>query len=155
MEYSLRPTRDDDVELLQRVYSSTREEELAAVPWTAEEKEAFLRMQFTAQDTHYRAHYKGAAFDVILVNDEPAGRLYVYRTPRELCVMDIALLPELRRRGLGERIFRDLFAEADRDGKRVTIYVEVQNVARRLYDRLGFRVVDEGDPSPVYLLMER
>jgi ribosomal protein S18 acetylase RimI-like enzyme len=137
------------------VYASTRDEELAAVPWTAEEKGMFLRMQFTAQDMHYRTHYKGAAFDVILVNDEPAGRLYVHRTPREIRVMDIAVLPEFRRRGLGERIFRDLFAEADRDGKRVTIHVEVQNAARRLYDRLGFRVVDENDPSPAYVLMER
>jgi ribosomal protein S18 acetylase RimI-like enzyme len=155
VEYGLRPAGDDDAELLQRVYASTREEELAAVPWTAEEKETFLRMQFTAQDRHYRAHYQGAALDVILVNGEPAGRLYVHRTSHELRVMDIAVLPAFRRRGLGERIFRDLFAEADRDGKRVTIHVEVQNAARRLYDRLGFRVVDEGEPSPVYVLMER
>jgi ribosomal protein S18 acetylase RimI-like enzyme len=137
------------------VYASTREEELRVVPWTAAEKEAFLRMQFDAQDSHYRAHYKGATLDVILVGGVAAGRLYVYRTPSEIRVMDIAVLPEFRRRGLGERIFRDLFAEADGLGKRVTIHVEVQNAARRLYDRLGFRVIDEGEPSPAYVLMER
>src|SRR5690348_16787850 len=92
--YSLRPVTSDDAEFLYRVYASTREEELSAVPWPPEQKEAFLRMQFSAQDKHYRAHYAGATYDVILVDGVPAGRLYVYRTPREIRVMDIALLPE-------------------------------------------------------------
>lgn len=155
VSYGLRPAAKGDAEFLLRVYASTREEELAMVPWTAEQKEQFVRSQFAAQDAHYRAHYAGAAFEVIELDGVPVGRLYVYRTPREIRVMDIAVLPAFRRRGLGERVFRDLFAEADRDGKLVSIHVEIHNPARRLYERLGFRVVDDGEATPVYLLMER
>src|SRR3712207_8583920 len=38
-----------DDEFLLDVYASTRSEELAPVPWTDEQKRAFLRMQFDAQ----------------------------------------------------------------------------------------------------------
>jgi ribosomal protein S18 acetylase RimI-like enzyme len=153
--YALRPATAEDAGFLYRVYASTREEELAATPWSAEQKEAFLRMQFAAQDEHYRAHYTGASYDIILVDGAPAGRLYVYRTPREIRVMDIALLPEFRRRGVGERVFRDLFAEADDRRQVVSIHVEYYNVARRLYERLGFRPADTTEETPAYVLMER
>jgi ribosomal protein S18 acetylase RimI-like enzyme len=138
--------------LLYRIYASTRDEELAVVPWTAEQKEAFLRMQFTLQDAHYRGNYPGASFDVLVVGGLPAGRLYVSRRPEEIRVMDIALLPEFRRRGIGERVLRDVLAEADRDGVPVSLSVAWNNPARRLYERVGFSVVaDQG----VYLLMVR
>jgi predicted GNAT family acetyltransferase len=45
-----------------------------------------------------------------------------------------------------------VIAEADRDGRRVSLHVERWNRARRLYERLGFAVVAETD---VYLLLER
>jgi ribosomal protein S18 acetylase RimI-like enzyme len=153
--YTLRAVQDDDTELLYRVYASTRDEELGGVPWTAEQKEDFLRMQFRAQDQHYRLHYRGARFDLILVGGAAVGRLYVYRTSTEIRIMDIALLPRFRRRGIGERVLRDLFAEADADGTLVSIHVEVNNPARRLYERVGFQAVDDGEASPVYILMER
>jgi ribosomal protein S18 acetylase RimI-like enzyme len=153
--YTLRPANAGDAELLFRVYASTREQELARVPWSAEEKASFLRMQFAAQDAHYRQHYIGATYDIILIGGEAAGRLYLYRTAREIRVMDIALLPDFRGKGIGERVLRDVFAEADRDGKIVSIHVEHENPARRLYERLGFEVVDEGEIHPVYVRMDR
>lgn len=152
--YTLRPATPDDAELLYRVYASTRMEELSVVPWSDAQKDAFLRGQFAAQDTHYRARYDGASYDIVEIDGVPAGRLYAARWPKELRVMDIALLPEFRRRGIGERVFRDLFTEADRDGRLVSIHVETTNPARRLYERLGFRAVETGEPS-VYMLMER
>jgi hypothetical protein len=49
----LRPAGPGDAEWLYRIYASTRDEELAVVPWDAAAKEAFLRMQFAAQDSCY------------------------------------------------------------------------------------------------------
>jgi ribosomal protein S18 acetylase RimI-like enzyme len=154
-QYTCRPANDDDFELLYRVYASTREEELAALAWPAEQKDAFLRMQFAAQDAHYRRYYDGATYEIVLVDGQPAGRLYLHRTAREIRIMDIALLPAFRRKGLGERMLRDIFSEADDDGKLVSIHVEHMNPARRLYERLGFQAVDEGEESPVYVRMDR
>jgi ribosomal protein S18 acetylase RimI-like enzyme len=134
------------------VYASTRAEELAVVPWDDAQKEAFLRSQFEAQDAWYREHYADASFDVILVDGEPAGRLYVHRGDRETRIVDIALLPEHRGIGIGTTLLRDLLAEADAAGKRVTIHVERFNPALRLYERLGFSIAED---RGVYLFLER
>ena len=148
---TLRPARDHDREFLYRVYASTREDELAVVPWTDAQREEFLRMQFTAQDSHYHTHFPDAAYDLVLRDGQPIGRLYVDRRPDELRILDIALLSEHRGGGIGTGLMRELLDEAARTGKAVRIHVEHNNPALRLYHRLGFtRVGDTG----VYYLME-
>jgi ribosomal protein S18 acetylase RimI-like enzyme len=145
------PAGPEDFDFLARVYASTRAEELAPVPWPDELKTAFLRAQFEAQDKYYRENYTTAEFLVILDGDVPAGRLYVDRWPDEIRLMDIALLPEHRGKGLGTRLLRDLQQEARTAGKPLRIHVERMNPALGLYKRLGFRQVED---RGVYWLME-
>ena len=57
---ALRPIGPDDLEFLFRVYASTRAAEMAVVPWDEAQKEAFLRMQFAAQDSYYHANFPSA-----------------------------------------------------------------------------------------------
>jgi ribosomal protein S18 acetylase RimI-like enzyme len=137
---------------LLRLYRSTREDELAmVVDWSDEQKDWFILMQFNAQHTWYQEHYVGASFDVVLVDDVPAGRLYVHRREREIRLVDITFLPEFRNQGLGTSLLRSLFAEAETTGTPLTIHVEKYNPAMRLYERLGFTRIDETGP---YDLME-
>ena len=138
-EIRLRPVTAEDRELLLRIYASTREEELARTDWSVDEKARFVRMQFDAQDAYYREHYTGALFLVILVDGQPAGRLYLHHRPEEIRLMDISLLPEHRGRGVGSSIVQDLLSQARAAGKGVGIHVEKHNPAMRLYERLGFR----------------
>jgi ribosomal protein S18 acetylase RimI-like enzyme len=148
MELSLRPAAAEDEEFLYQVYASTRAEELAQVNWDSEQKEAFLRMQFNAQAAFYRENYPAAEFQVILVDGQAAGRLYVERRAGETRIMDIALLPQHRGRGIGTTLLKEIIAE----GRPVSIHVEIFNPALRLYTRLGFRkAADKG----VYWLMRR
>ena len=121
------------------------------MPWDKNQKDAFLRAQFDAQDRWYRENYTGASFDVVLVDGERAGRLYLNRGDSEIRIVDIALLPDHRGNGVGSALLRDLLAEADAAGKRVTIHVERQNRALGLYERLGFHQAGE---QGVYLRME-
>lgn len=150
---SLRPIADTDAAFLLRLYASTREEELAQVPWTDEQKVAFVRQQFEAQHAWWTEHYPGASFDLVLCGDEPVGRLYVDRWPREIRIVDVAVVPQWRGRGIGEHLLRGVFAEGDASGKPVSIHVEQFNRARRLYERLGFEYSEGG--TGVYLLMAR
>ena len=147
----LRPAGPGDAELLYRIYASTREDELAAVPWDAPAKEAFLRMQFAAQDRYYHATFPGASYDLIVSGDDVLGRLYVDRGETAWVVLDIALLPERRGQGIGTQLLTEMLAAAEAAAKPVRMHVERSNPARRLYDRLGFRqIADQG----VYLLLE-
>ncbi len=148
---SLRPITPEEMEFLLRVYASTRAEEMAQVPWTDEEKAEFLRFQFQAQHKYYQEQFPNAAFDLILVGEEPVGRLYVDRREEEIRLVDIALLAEWRGNGLGSRLLDDLLSEARQSGKLVRIHVEHNNPAMRLYLRLGFEKIEE---QGVYHLME-
>jgi ribosomal protein S18 acetylase RimI-like enzyme len=138
-----RPIADPDLPFLSRLYASTRTEELAITPWSDAQKAAFLQMQFDAQHAHYQTHYTGTDFLVIMQGGNEIGRLYLARWEREHRIVDIALLPEHRRKGLGEALLRDLLDEAARAGKAVSIHVEKFNPAMSLYRRLGFVAVGE------------
>lgn len=147
----LRKATDSDAEFLYRVYASTRQEELAVVPWRAEDRERFLRSQFAAQDRFYRENYPGAEFDVISVDGVPSGRQYVHRRDDEIRIMDIALLPEHRDQGIGTYLLKQMLEQGAVARKKVTIHVEVFNRARMLYERLGFEKVET---RGVYELMQ-
>lgn len=143
MSHRLRPTTPEDREFLLAVYGSVREAELAVADWPPGGKEAFVAQQFDAQDRYYREYYAGASFDVIEVDGEPAGRLYVDRWPVEIRIVDIAIAPAFRGRGIGTALLRELIAEAEASERSLTIHVEQGNPARRLYQRLGFVPVAE------------
>lgn len=147
----LRPITPRDEPFLYRVYASTREAELALTDWSLEQKEAFLRMQFRAQHRYYREHYTETDFALILVDGEAAGRLYLARWPQEIRIVDIALLPAWRNKGLGSRLIKEILQEAETAGLPVHIHVESFNPAQHLYYRLGFqKIADKG----VYHLLE-
>ena len=149
----LRPATDADHAFFARLYASTRERELEHVPFGPEQREAFLAQQFAAQTLHFEQHYGAeASFDVVLIDDEPAGRLIVSRGGNRIRVVDIALLPEFRGAGVGAGLLRALLDEADAAGKPVTLHVEPGNPAQRLYARLGFAVVE---PGQLHHRMER
>ena len=148
---TLRPIHDGDSELLLAIYASTRTEELAQVAWDDAQKESFLRMQFEAQQKFYEHEYPGAEFQIILVAGQPAGRLYVHRREKEIRIMDIALLPAFRGRGIGTALLKDLLAEGECTARLVTIHVESFNPAQRLYERLGFTKIGS---NGVYHLLE-
>jgi ribosomal protein S18 acetylase RimI-like enzyme len=147
----LRAATDDDEPFLISVYAGTRNQELSCVPWTDEEKAAFVQMQYASQDRCYRENYSGTSFDVILVDDRPIGRLYVARWSSEIRIVDIALLPDWCNRGLGTSLLRQLQAEAQASDKPLRIHVERFNPALRLYARLGFQQIED---RGVHLFLE-
>ncbi len=134
-----------------RVYASTRQEELVRVPWDEAQKSTFLKMQFDAQHWYYLENYPRAKFQIILREGVPIGRLYVDRRKKEIRIVDIALLPEYRRRGIGSALLKEILEEGRRINLPVTIHVEEFNPAMRLYDRLGFHKIED---KGVYHLME-
>ena len=149
---SLRSVGPDDRGFLLSVYASTREPELATVVnWDAAQKAGFVRMQFDAQHAYYQEHYPDTSFDVILLGAEAVGRLYVSRWTDEFRIVDIALLPEFCNRGIGSALLRRLQTEARAARKPLRIHVERFNPALRLYQRLGFRQIED---KGVYLFLE-
>ena len=142
---TLRPIGPEDMAFLSRVYASTREQELALTDWSDAQKQAFAAQQFDAQHRHYMRHYPDAEWLVVERAGRAIGRLYIEEWPSQIRIIDISLLPDSRGHGIGRAILEDVIDLAVQAGKLVSIHVEKNNSARRLYDRLGFRkAADEG-----------
>jgi RimJ/RimL family protein N-acetyltransferase len=129
---SYRPSTEADLPLLASVYASTRLEEVAQTGWPTEMQLQFLAHQADAQHRHYQAHYPNAEWLVIERGGEAIGRLYVEEWPSQIRLIDLQAMA----------------ADA---GKPLTIHVERNNPAMRLYLRLGFAKIAE---HGVYDLME-
>jgi GNAT superfamily N-acetyltransferase len=150
---ALRPETEADDAYLLALYATTREAELEQVPdWSAEQKHAFVAMQFNAQRHHYRTAIANVAFDVITRGDVPIGRLYTREGETMLHIVDILIDPAERGAGIGAALLESLAAQAHAAGKVLSIFVESYNPARRLYERLGF--VQVGEPQGFYIEME-
>ena len=147
-----RPIADEDRDFLYRLFASTRLPELAATGWSDAQVEEFLRMQFQLQHSQYTQNYRGASFALILAGATPAGRLYLDRKDDSLGVIDIALLPEYRRQGIGGRIMRELAEEADAKGLIMSLHVEMNNPILPFYKTLGLKEIEL---RGIYFYMER
>ena len=108
-------------------------------------------MQFMAQDKYYRDNYPTAFFFIITSEGSDCGRLYVDYWPAEIRIMDIALLPGVRNRGIGSALLKRIMADGIKTSLPVSIHVEQFNSALRLYQRLGFKTIRE---NGIYLLLK-
>lgn len=146
----LEPASPADKSFMYATFASTRVEELAITGWSDEQKEQFLRLQFEAQRLSYLREIPDAEYSVIRCGTAAVGRLIVERTPTEVHIVDIALLAEFRRQGIGSVLMGRLFDEAEKAGKTVRLFVEKVNPALRWYERMRFQVIRTG---PIYLEM--
>ena len=119
----LRPITEADLDFLCQLYASTRTQEMAMVPWTEDQKHAFLNQQFDAQHSYYQQQFPHAKFDLILCNGLPIGRLYVDSREDEIRLIDIALIPEHRSSGIGGSLMNQVLLLAKRESKPVRIHV--------------------------------
>ncbi len=110
-------------------------------------------MQFSIRARAYAMQFPAADNYVILLGGEPAGQMIVDRSGSGILLVDIAVLPEFRGRGIATHLIGELQAEARSFGRGVTLQVDRGNTpARSLYERLGFTVVDDDDE--IDLVME-
>jgi ribosomal protein S18 acetylase RimI-like enzyme len=132
---------------LRALYATRRASELERMGWSESQKKSFCDMQFDAQERYYAASFETAFSGILRREDVPIGRLYVdFNDVNALNLIDIALVPEERGRRLGEAILSWLLELARANHRPVTLQVAFDNPARRLYERLGFTVTQEGFP---------
>jgi GNAT superfamily N-acetyltransferase len=145
-----RPAVAADDAFLRELYATTRPD-LAG--WDEAAREAFIGIQVAAQRREWEAAFPGSTDEVLLLDARPVGRLWVAWLPNACVLVDMILLPERRRGGLGTRVVADILAEADRRGVPVRVTVERTNAPSLAFcKRLGFVETDRDD---VYVRLER
>lgn len=140
--FTIRVETDDDFAFACDLYAEIRHDEIAPAPWPDQVKRDFLDAQCRLQRDHYAKHYVGADLLIIERDYKPVGRLYAHATQNEIRLMDIALRGAERNHGVGSCLVRALQTEAQQRGVDLTLHVEPNNPAQRMYQRMGFRLIE-------------
>lgn len=145
----IRESVSADTPFFEKLYFETRKNEFAQLGWDAPQLEALLKMQFNTQTQGYRMQFPDARDFVIEADNEAVGRLI---TTNEIRLVDIAVLPDSRNRGIGSFVLGRLLEDAEIREKTIYLQVLKTNIAAiRLYERFGFEETGESD---LYLLMQ-
>jgi len=131
---TLRPATAEDEAFLFELRKATMTEHLA-------------RVGEPTDDAEHRARvlHRYDAARVICVDGMRAGLLKAHRTDTEWLVVQLQIAPVLQGRGIGEHALRTVLRAADAVALPVTLKVLKGNPARRLYERLGFKIAGEDE----------
>jgi ribosomal protein S18 acetylase RimI-like enzyme len=151
VRYVLRRAETEDEAFLFQLFVSAQET-FAPCGWDAEQLHQLLAFQFRARNASYAASHPRAASDLICTPERTAvGRLLVAPGSEGVHLLDIALLPTYRGRGIGRHVLLDLQRSCMTRGQRITLNVQRESRAHALYRRLGFRTIRE---DSVYAQLE-
>ena len=136
---SLRPATAGDEPFLRAALAAAREPGFVAAGLPVETARV-LALQQADVERRARRHSNPEAEDlVILDGSRPVGRLLLERSAAGDRVVDLALLPAERGRGLGTRLLVSLAGAAHAEGRSLGLSVGHDNRrALALYERLGF-----------------
>lgn len=143
---------NEELEFLFELYASTRFDEITSWGWEKEQIQAFLRMQFQAQQRSYKLQFPNLTSRIIVFENENVGRILLSEFEAKIVVVDITLLPKYRNKGIGTKVLLRLISDARNQNKNIQLSVFHNNErAKRLYERLGFQQVNRDE---MYFQME-
>jgi len=136
MEYRLRNVLEKDKEFIYCVKKASNFDYVQRI-WGWDE-------QYQIRD--FEADFDSKAMWIIVCNNSDAGFVQTAESSSNVNITEIHLAPQFQRFGIGSDIIRNIIRKATAEGKAVTIGCFTQNAnAKRLYERLGFKTVEETD----------
>ncbi len=96
-----------------------------------------------AQRTNFDDSFEPSEVHIITVGDRDAGYISARNDPFEIRLFNIMIAPEFQNHGLGTAVLRQLQEVAHRLFVPVRLRVLRVNPARRLYERIGFKVIED------------
>ncbi|WP_297417475.1 GNAT family N-acetyltransferase [Clostridium sp.] len=140
---SLQKVKLEESEFLLKIFKESNPELLYICGLGEEEKRVILLQQFTIETKQLMQIYPNAEFNIVMLNEEPIGKLYINYGKTADRIIEIALLEEYRGRGIGKELIEIVIKNAKKAGKNVRLQVAWFNQnAYGLYKKLGFQVIE-------------
>lgn len=136
MEITRRLAGSEDMDLLFEINCAALKDHVRANFGTWDD--GFQRRSFwrSTDPSSHQLFYSGS---------QPVGFWSVTRDETQIYLARLSFFPRFQNRGLGSFLVRELIAEALASNRALRLQVFLSNRARRLYERLGFRIVRATD----------
>jgi ribosomal protein S18 acetylase RimI-like enzyme len=147
-----RPITPEDEAFLCHLYCTTRGD-LAVLGLDGAQLASLMALQFRAQHQQYLGRLEHIELDhtklnLVLLDNQPIGQLYLNLSNKEIRILELAILPAYQNQGIGTILLQEIVVWARQMGQAVTLNVLRNNdAAFRLYQRLGFKVLQEDEVS--------
>ena len=133
ISYTLRPATNADYDFLYQLHATAIRPSVEAT-WGWDD--AF-------QQALFRSRWNPAKTQVVMVDGKMVGTLRLVENQDEIFLALIEIHPDHQNCGLGTTIVQDILAEAHQRSLPVLLHVLKTNQgARRLYERLGFAIIE-------------
>jgi ribosomal protein S18 acetylase RimI-like enzyme len=127
-----RPAVENDFDFLYALHTATMKEYVNKT-WG---DDAF-------QENMFRKNYVPSQIQVITLAGNDIGMISIEEMDEDMFLRVIEIHPIYQRQGLGTTIIQKIIDDAAHQKKPVRLQVLKVNPAKRLYDRLGFSVIEE------------
>jgi ribosomal protein S18 acetylase RimI-like enzyme len=148
----LRLEASADTPFLRWLFATSRSGSFETAQLSEEGLAQLLDMQYEAQRRHYARHYPEARSWLLVEDGVSVGRLIETAGTDHVLLIDLAVAPAARRRGLATWMIGTLTQKARADGLPLRCHVDPNNDARHMYARLGFTVIGYEGGSMVFEL---
>lgn len=140
---SLCPLKPSHIDFLLQLFKECRPD-LAMIGGINEKQiEGIIFQQFAIEQEQLMKMYPDAEFNIVMLNEEPIGRLYIYHGKLSDHIVEIGLLESYRGLGIGKKIMTTAIKNALRKGKDVSLQVTWFNKgAYTFYEKLGFKPIE-------------
>ena len=145
----IRAETETDAEFLVQLF-------IACSPLASLLPQPMLRQQALIQQASHQSECPRAMRRIILLEDATVARFVIDWSGTDCShAVDIAVMPNARKSGIGRHLLHTWLEVADALNKPCRLEVLADNPARRLYDRLGFRAISDTDRQEPVVHMER
>lgn len=134
--------------LAYRLFAVDKLAEFAAIGVPQLQAEELVQMQWRGRTLTYANQYPGAEdWTISLEDGTPVGRYLLQKTSQSVRMVDFAILPEWRGRGIGTQVLQRLIQNTATNGSIFSLRVEKNNRALYLYKRLGLNIISSDEIS--------
>lgn len=141
---SLCPLKPSHTDFLLQLFKECRPDLALIGNLNEKQKDDFILQQFTIEEDQLSKMYPDAEFNIVMLNEKPIGRFYVYHSKLSDHIVEIGLLESYRGLGIGKKIMITAIENALRKGNELSLQVAWFNQrAYSFYERLGFRVIED------------
>ena len=134
INYLLKSATVDHYDFIYNVKKITLKEHIERIwGWDEEYQQNDFRQCFIPQKNN-----------IIVYDNEEIGYLETNEEDNILHIVELEILPKFQGEGIGSSIIKDIIEYADASEKKVSIgCFKINTGAKRLYERLGFKVLEE------------